>query len=121
MSKRIMIVDDEMDMLLLIEISLRRRGYNVLKADSPYTALSLLESATPDLFVLDLMMPEMDGLELCRRIRARNETADTPVIMYSAKHDEKTIDLGKAVGANAYVVKGLSQELVNTIQTLLTQ
>jgi len=118
--KQIMVVDDEPSILMLIELSLKRSGYNVIKANDPFEALSLLESETPDLFILDMMMPGMDGLELCQKIRSRPETAATPVIVFSAYSDPKNNERSSAAGANAFVAKSESKELVNRVHTLLS-
>jgi DNA-binding response OmpR family regulator len=121
MNKQIMVVDDEAHILLLLDITFKRRGFTVLKANDPYTALMMLESSTPDLFILDVMMPGMDGLELCRQIRARPETAQTPVIMLSARYDQKSVERGLAAGANAYLPKmTLHSELVAQVRNMLT-
>jgi CheY-like chemotaxis protein len=117
--KQIMVVDDEPSILMLIELSLKRAGFTVLKANDPFQALSLLDATTPDLFVLDLMMPGMDGLELCKRIRSRPQTADTPVIVFSAYSDPHNQDRTSAAGANAFVAKSEQKELVNRVQALL--
>lgn len=87
MKRQIMLVDDENGMLDLIGLVLQRQGFSVLKAKDAFTALALLESSTPDLFVLDVMMSKMSGIELCRRIRERPETSETPVVMLSARTD----------------------------------
>ena len=121
MNKQIMVVDDEVNILLLLDITLKRRGFTVLKANDSYSALMMLESATPDLFILDVMMPGMDGLELCRQIRARPETAQTPVIMLSARYDQRSVDRALAAGANAYLSKmTLHSELVLQVRNMLS-
>jgi DNA-binding response OmpR family regulator len=103
--KKIMIVDDEHLILGLLKITLTRPGFYVLTANSAISALEMLDSVTPDLFILDVMMPTMDGLELCRRIRARAETANTPVLIVSARYDPDIVDKAHAAGANEYVSK----------------
>jgi two-component system, OmpR family, phosphate regulon response regulator PhoB len=121
MNKQIMVVDDEVNILLLLDITLKRRGFTVLKANDSYSALMMLESSTPDLFILDVMMPGMDGLELCRQIRARPETAHTPVIMLSARYDQRSVDRALAAGANAYLSKmSLHSELVLQVRNMLS-
>jgi len=121
MNKQIMVVDDEVNILLLLDITLKRRGFTVLKANDSYSALMMLNSSTPDLFILDVMMPGMDGLELCRQIRARAETAHTPIIMLSARYDERSVERALAAGANAYLSKmSLHSELVLQVRSLLS-
>ena len=102
MNEKIMVVDDEPNMLALLEIVLRRKGYTVLSADGAYQALALLAQEKPDLFILDVMMPGVSGLELCQRLRARPDTARTPVIMLSGRADSEAVQRGMAAGANEY-------------------
>jgi len=104
-TKRVMVVDDEAGALTLIRIMLERSGFTVQGARDALGALSLLEASTPDLFVLDVMMPGMDGIELCRRIRARPQTAHTPILILSARGDSESIAAGLAAGANDYLAK----------------
>ncbi len=121
MNKQIMVVDDEVNILLLLDITLKRRGFTVLKAADSCSALTMLEASTPDLFILDVMMPGMDGLELCRRIRARPATAHTPVIMLSARYDQRSVERGLAAGANAYLPKmSLHSDLVTEVRNMLS-
>lgn len=120
MSKQVMVVDDEIGALALIAIILERNGFAVVKAQGGPVALDLLEKTKPDLFVLDLMMPEMDGIELCQRIRARPETATTPIILLSARSDQQTIDRALQAGANEYLSKPVFQHaLVSKVSIAL--
>src|SRR5215510_10095390 len=105
MSKQIMVVDDEAYMLALTEIILKRRGFTVVKAQNAWDALDKLNSSTPDLFILDVMMPGIDGIELCKQLRARPQTANIPVIMFSAKDDVLSMERSLKAGANAYLSK----------------
>jgi DNA-binding response OmpR family regulator len=120
MNKQIMVVDDEVQILTLMEITLQRRGYAVLKARNAAAALMLLDDLTPDLFILDVMMPGMDGIELCKAIRARRETAQTPVLMVSALNDPVTIKRGLEAGANDYLQKPAPHfDLVTKVRELI--
>src|SRR5262245_17376495 len=120
MTKQIMVVDDEVNILLLLDITLKRRGFTVLTANDSYSALTMLDASTPDLIILDVMMPGMDGLELCRQIRARPETAHTPVIMLSARYNERSVERALAAGANAYLSKmSIHSDLVLQVRNML--
>lgn len=100
MNKRIMLVDDEPQVLALLDITLRRPGFTVIKANNATHALEAINEQTPDLFVLDVMMPGMDGIELCRRIRARTQTAKVPILLVSARHDPEIVRKALAAGAD---------------------
>jgi DNA-binding response OmpR family regulator len=121
MKRQIMLVDDESGMLDLVGLILQRQGFSVLKARDAFTALALLESSTPDLFVLDVMMPGMDGIELCQRIRQRPETSETPVVMLSARTDSETKRHSFEAGANLYLSKmAVHRELGAIVRELLS-
>ena len=102
---QIMMVDDDPDVLFLFSAYFELRGIEMLVAEDGFTALDLLDEAVPDLFILDVMMPQMTGIELCQRIRARAETADVPVVMLSAWGDDQTIQQAYDAGANDYLTK----------------
>jgi CheY-like chemotaxis protein len=120
MSKQIMVVDDEVQILTLMDVTLQRRGYSVVKARNALTALAMLDSLTPDLFILDIMMPGMDGIELCRVIRSRPQTAQTPVLIVSALNDPAMIKRGLDAGANDYLQKPAPQfDLVTKVRELV--
>lgn len=88
----IMIVDDDAQLLDMVELILRREGYNVLRAFSGHDALTILTDETPDLFVIDAMMPEMDGLALCRKLRAQPQTAKIPIIFLTGSASTTVVD-----------------------------
>ena len=120
MSKQIMLVDDEVVMLALLGMTMKRGGFTVIEAESAAMALDLLERTTPDLIILDLMMPGMDGVELCRRIRAREHTAKVPIIMLSALNDAESMKRALAAGANDYLSKLTPhREVLAKVHTLL--
>jgi two-component system response regulator MtrA len=100
-----MIVDDDEQILVLVEILLRRQGYHVVKAPSPYAALEILESVTPDLCLLDYMMPGMNGLELCEQIRLHPSACKVPVVMLSAVDSDEFIHNSFRAGANGHIPK----------------
>ncbi len=101
----IMVVDDDDQILVLVEILLRRQGYNVLKASSPQMALQLLGTTTPDLILLDYMMPDINGIELCERIRAIPALREVSIVMLSAVDNDDFIRESTAAGANGHITK----------------
>lgn len=122
MKKHILVVDDEIGALTLIGIMLERGGFSVLKAKDAKTALSVLDQNTPDLIILDVMMPGMNGIELCRVIRERLDTAQTPVLILSARGDAESIMRGIEAGANDYLPKPiLHHDLVAKVRLMLGQ
>jgi DNA-binding response OmpR family regulator len=103
--KKILVVDDEKDLVDIVAFNLRREQYDVLTAGDGEKALEVARRETPDLVVLDLMMPGVGGLEVCRRLRSEPRTARTPVIMLTAKGEETDAVIGLAQGADDYVRK----------------
>lgn len=121
MLKRIMVVDDEVGALTLIGIMLERGGFEVIKARDAYTALDLLKTETPDLIILDVMMPGMDGIELCRQIRATPKLHDIPVLILSARGDPEATREGLDAGADDYLSKPiLHHDLITKIRSMLS-
>jgi phosphate regulon transcriptional regulator PhoB len=117
---RVLIVEDEPDIRDLIVFHLEREGYQVVKARSGADALRQAQAAPPDLVLLDLMLPEMDGLEVCRRLRQNPATQAVPIVMLTARGDEVDRVLGLEMGADDYVVKPFSpRELVARIRAVL--
>ena len=113
----ILVVDDEPSIREVVSIFLERAGYHVVVADDGQAALEALERQPPDLVVLDLMLPEVDGLEITRRLRAEG---DTPIIMLTARREETDRILGLEMGADDYVVKPFSpRELVSRVKAVL--
>jgi CheY-like chemotaxis protein len=120
MTKSIMIVDDSPETLSLYGIMLERHGYRVFKALDGASALQILEDSVPDLFILDVMMPEINGIELCQRIRALPQHEQTPVIFLSAYSDTEIVEKTFAAGANDFVRKPIDvQDLKAKIQKIL--
>jgi DNA-binding response OmpR family regulator len=118
--KRILVVDDEAYITHILEFSLGMEGYEVLAATCGEEGLALAEEQQPDLIVLDIMMPGMDGFEVCRRIRNDERLADIPVIMLTAKEAPEDRRRGLEVGASAYVTKPFRPiELVRQIRQLI--
>ncbi len=120
MAKRILVVDDEPNIVLSLEFLMRRAGFEVTVARSGGEALKALEGPPPDLMLLDVMMPEFDGYEVCERIRARPEWRATKIIMLTARGREAERERGLALGADAYVTKPFStRELVEQVKRML--
>jgi two-component system alkaline phosphatase synthesis response regulator PhoP len=118
--QKILVVEDEADIRELLCYSLTQEGYAVEEAADGAEALERVTRRAPDLAMLDLMLPRMSGLELCRRLRANPETAHLPVIMVTAKGAEVDRVLGLEMGADDYVVKPFSpREVVARVKALL--
>ncbi len=114
---KILVADDETAIVEFIEINLKRADFEVLKAYNGVEALDLIESEKPDLVVLDLMMPEMDGFEVCKKTRL---FSDVPIIMLTAKGDDYDKIIGLEFGADDYMVKPFNPwELIARIQAIL--
>lgn len=119
MQYKILVVDDEQSIRELITFNLEKAGYQVLCAEDGLEALKLIQDKV-DLVVLDLMLPEVDGLEVCRRLKGEQQTAGIPVIMLTAKDEEIDKILGLELGADDYLTKPFSpRELVARIKAVL--
>jgi DNA-binding response OmpR family regulator len=120
MSKTILVCDDDPLLVDLVQYRLASRGYTVVVARDGGEALQRISEGIPDAIVLDAMMPVMDGLELLRRIREDSATAQTPVIMLTARKQENDIVSALELGANDYMVKPfIPEELVARLTRLL--
>jgi two-component system phosphate regulon response regulator PhoB len=108
----ILVVDDEEDIRELVELNLGREGYQILACDSGERALELVRAKTPDLVVLDLMLPGVDGMEVCRRLKADPGTRQIPIVMLTAKGEEADIVAGLELGADDYVPKPFSGKVL---------
>ena len=122
MNERILIVDDDEDDLNLIGMILKRHGYEPIKVKSGQEALEFLSHSLPDLIVLDVMMPEMDGNEVCKQIRADSRMTDIPVVMLTARSETANQIEGLLAGADDYLVKPVSSEdLLANVQAALAR
>ena len=120
MGARILVVDDEPDLLELVRVNLAQAGYVVETASSGSDALAALRRSPPDLMLLDLMLPDLSGTELCSRIRADQRLAGLPIIMLTAKSEEIDRVVGLEVGADDYVTKPFSpRELALRVRAVL--
>lgn len=118
--KKILIVEDEKDILQLVKLYLEKEGFRTVSATTGTEGLKLVKSDKPDLMVLDLMLPEMDGLEVCKRVRSAPDTALLPIIMLTAKAEESDTIIGLELGADDYVTKPFSPKtLVARVKALL--
>jgi two-component system, OmpR family, alkaline phosphatase synthesis response regulator PhoP len=118
--RTIMVVDDNPDIITIVKTILEGKGYNVLSASSGQELLNLLSNQKPDLIILDIMMPEMDGLEVLGRLKGITETASIPVILLTAKVQYEDVLGGYKLGADYYITKPFtSTQLVNGINLLL--
>ena len=120
MSKTVLIADDEPNIVAAIEFLLKQRGYEVQTARDGGEALRAIERIVPDLIVLDVMMPQTSGYEVCQAIRRRPEWRHIKVVMLSAKGRDAEVNKGMAMGADVYVTKPFStRELMAKIDALL--
>jgi len=116
----ILIVDDEKDIVDLVSYNLEREGFAAVKAYDGETALAKVRTEKPDLLILDLMLPGVGGLDVCKKIRANPETSSLPIIMLTAKADEVDKIIGLELGADDYMTKPFSvKELVARVRTVL--
>jgi two-component system alkaline phosphatase synthesis response regulator PhoP len=117
---RILVVDDEIYIVHILDFSLGMEGYDVVTALDGEQALEKARTEKPDLIVLDIMMPKLDGYETCKRLKADPETKDVPVILLSAKGRNVDQKVGFEVGADDYITKPFSpRKLVERINAIL--
>jgi DNA-binding response OmpR family regulator len=120
MAKRVLVVDDEPNIVMSLRFLMEREGLAVEVAPTGEAALQALGRTPADLVLLDVMMPEIDGFEVCQRIRANPAWAKTPIIMLTAKGRDVERDKGRALGADEYITKPFStRELVARIKQML--
>ena len=112
--KKILIIEDEVDIAQLVKLYLERDGFRTAIATEGIEALKLIKTDHPDMVILDLMLPEMDGLEICRKIRNAPDTALLPVLMLTAKAEESDTIIGLELGADDYVMKPFSPKVLVT-------
>ena len=110
--KKILIVDDEKDIVDLVAYNLGRNGYETLTAHDGNDALASAAKNSPDLIILDLMLPGIDGTEVARRLKADSQTANIPIVMLTAKGEETDVVVGLTLGADDYVTKPFSMKVL---------
>ena len=119
--QKILIVEDEESLLKLESILLTSKGYDVRGVSNGQQALDAIQEERPDLVLLDIMLPEIDGFEVCQRIKDNPETKDIPVIMLTAKKSREDMARGEKVGADWYITKPFKSAMViETIQRFLS-
>lgn len=111
-NEKILAIDDEQPILELLRYNLEKDGFRVMTAGSGEDAMRIAKNEVPDLILLDLMLPGMSGLDVCRRLKENHSTADIPIIMVTAKTEDSDIVLGLELGADDYVTKPFSPKVV---------
>ena len=120
MAKRVLLVDDEPNIVLLIEARLRANGYDVVSAVDGLMALEMVKKEKPDLIILDLMLPKMDGYKVCGLLKKDLRYSKIPILLFTARAQEADVRLGQEVGADAYLTKPFEPKtLLSKIQELL--
>ena len=122
MPKKILVVDDEPHIVKLVQSRLKANGYDVITAFDGKEALDIAHKENPDLIILDLMLPQMDGYKVCGLLKRDTKYINVPIILFSARAQEEDIKLGQEVGADAYITKPFKpDELLEKIEKLLKE
>ena len=122
MSAKLLLVDDEPNILLSLDFLMRKNGFQVLLARNGTEAMQLLHEQTPDLVILDIMMPDVDGYQICQFIKGDAKLKSTKVIFLSAKSKESDIAKGLELGADAYMTKPFANKaLLEKVKELVSQ
>ena len=120
MNKTVLIVDDEKDIVELLAYNLEREGYQIAKAYDGHQALQYIRENKPSLVILDLMLPGLNGFEICRMIRKKPDTEGLPIIMLTAKTDSVDKIMGLEIGADDYITKPFNvRELLARVRAVL--
>ena len=109
---KILVVDDERDIIELVSYNLEKEGFKVISATDGEKALELVSSDKPEVIILDLMLPGIDGLDVCRELKKNDQTSSIPVIMLTAKGEESDIVIGLELGADDYITKPFSPRVL---------
>ncbi|MBM3148800.1 MAG: response regulator transcription factor [Chloroflexi bacterium] len=121
MSKKILVIEDDPSTLRFIEYTLQQAGFEVLLAKNGLDGLRMAQTQHPDLIILDIMLPGLDGYEVCRRLRQKPATANILVLMLSAKARQEDKDTGMKMGADDYLSKPVDpSEIIKRVQSMLT-
>jgi CheY-like chemotaxis protein/MinD-like ATPase involved in chromosome partitioning or flagellar assembly len=122
MPGKILVIEDDPTSLRLIEYALKQRGYQVLTTLNGLEGIITAQKEAPDLIMLDIMLPGIDGFEVCRRLHASSQTAKTPILIISAKTQKEDINAGFKAGADDYLLKPASPtEIINRVESLLSK
>jgi len=117
---KVLVVDDEKDIIELVSYNLEKEGFKVISATASEKALELISSEEPEIIILDLMLPGIDGLDVCRELKRRDQTSSIPIIMLTAKGEESDIVIGLELGADDYMTKPFSPRvLVARVKAIL--
>ena len=120
MNNTILVVDDELDILEFVGYNLRKEGYTVLTANNGLTAIEIAKEKTPDLVILDVMMPDMDGIETCERMRAIPKLTNTIITFLTARSEDYSQIAGLEAGADDYITKPIRPKvLLSRVKALL--
>jgi phosphate regulon transcriptional regulator PhoB len=120
MPKTILVVDDEKDIVELVAYNIEREGYKTARAYDGHQALQYIKENKPDIVILDLMLPGISGLDVCRMMRKNPETEDIPIIMLTAKSDNVDKIMGLEIGADDYITKPFNiRELIARVRAVL--
>jgi len=112
MMAKILIVDDELDILKMVVFRLRKSGYEVITATDGQEALEMIEKDNPDLIILDLVLPKIDGYEVCKRLKASDEFRNMPVIFLTASTCADLSEKAKELGADDYLTKPFEPDIL---------
>jgi len=110
MSKKVLIIDDEPDLTRVVQVRLAANGYEVISAEKGEEGLIKAETECPNLILLDVMMPEMHGLDVLRKLKGNPKTKAMPVVMLTAKDDKESISKARSLGAQDYITKPFNSE-----------
>ena len=111
-TKRILVVDDEPDLVVMVSKALKHKGYEVITANDGQEGLKKAKTQKPDLIVLDLMLPRINGYKVCGLLKKDTRYAKIPVILLTAKADAEDIELGEKIGADAYITKPYERDVL---------
>jgi phosphate regulon transcriptional regulator PhoB len=109
---KVLVVDDEKDIIELVSYNLEKEGFKVISATAGEKALELVSSEEPEIIILDLMLPGIDGLDVCRELKRSDQTSSIPIIMLTAKGEESDIVIGLELGADDYITKPFSPRVL---------